>query len=477
MNQQFASVILEVSVLKSLDYAIPEALAGQVCRGMAVEVPLRGHPARGYVIDIKESSHVSHPLPIIRPLSRGPALSDELFSLALFMAKYYICPLGRIIKTMLPAGVRKNTAAKTQYYVLRAITREEMRARCSEMRSSAPASADVLDVMLHVKKGILHSELCEKAGSSPGVVKSLVEKGILSLSLVRAGADLLEGHEFFKTKPKPLREEQARALSKIVSSLEANTFATHLLFGITGSGKTEVYLQAIEKALELKKGIIMLVPEISLTEQTIERARARFAVPLAILHHRLSDGERAEAWEKIARGEIPISIGARSAIFSPVPNLGLIIVDEEHESSYKQSEESPTYQARDLAIMRGRQNNATVILGSATPSLESYYHASSGKYVLSCLKERGAAARSHHSRYASGIRKGRSHILRASSYQNPGAQKACRADDIISQQAWFSYTTLLPKLYPHSRLPPLQHQTHLPSKEQYYPLPYLWTRR
>ena len=164
------------------------------------------------------------------------------------------------------------------------------------------------------------------------------------------------------------------------------------MFGVTGSGKTEVYLQAIEAALQEEKGIIMLVPEIALTAQTIERFRSRFEGKIAVLHHRLSQGERHDEWHRILRGEAKIVIGARSALFCPVANLGLIIVDEEHESSYKQTDSAPCYHARDVAVMRGKLCDAAVVLGSATPSIESYANALNQKYILSKLSHRADAA-------------------------------------------------------------------------------------
>ena len=164
------------------------------------------------------------------------------------------------------------------------------------------------------------------------------------------------------------------------------------MHGVTGSGKTEIYLQAIEYARAKHLGVIFLVPEIALTSQTIERLKARFSEKLGILHHRLSDGERFDIWHSIQKGEIRIVVGARSAIFSPIKNLGLIIVDEEHENSYKQTEEEPCYHARDVAIVRGKFSKATVILGSATPSIESYFNAKEGKYRLSTLSPRASNA-------------------------------------------------------------------------------------
>lgn len=203
---------------------------------------------------------------------------------------------------------------------------------------------------------------------------------------------LLDEDEFFSTQPKTLNPEQIESLKSINENLHASRFATHLLYGVTGSGKTEVYLQAIQETLSLGKSALLLVPEIALTAQTIERFRARFGIKLAILHHRRSLGERTAAWEGLKSGEIKIAIGARSAVFSPIRNLGLIIIDEEHDSSYKQSEE-PAYHARDVAVMRGKMEQAVVVLGSATPSLESFYNAETGKYKLNVLSQRAASAK------------------------------------------------------------------------------------
>jgi primosomal protein N' (replication factor Y) len=275
---------------------------------------------------------------------------------------------------------------------MRKQTREQLKEVCETIRNKHSAQAAVLDEMLLVKKGILLSELLEKTGGSRSPVDTLAAKGYLLVEPVRIDRSPLIGEEYLLTKPKILSAEQQEAFTKIAHSLEAGIFQTHLLYGITGSGKTEVYLQAIEKALQMQKSAIMLVPEISLTAQTIERFKSRFPDNIAILHHRLSHGERFDEWHKIRRGEARIVIGARSAVFSPVPNLGLVIVDEEHEQSYKQQEESPCYHARDIAVMRGKIAQATVLLGSATPSIESYYNAIKGKYVLSLLKKRAESS-------------------------------------------------------------------------------------
>lgn len=198
--------------------------------------------------------------------------------------------------------------------------------------------------------------------------------------------------EFFPTRPKTLNSEQKSCLDKVLTSLASNEYATHLIYGITGSGKTEVYMQAIAAALEQNKSALLLVPEIALTSQTIERFRSRFPIPTAILHHRLSLGERTASWNALQNKTARLAIGARSALFCPIQDLGLIIVDEEHDSSYKQSEEAPTYQARDVAVMRGHIEKATILLGSATPSVESYCNALKGKYTLSTLPSRATRA-------------------------------------------------------------------------------------
>lgn len=382
-----ASVLLDVSIHKALDYIIPVELASSIEKGVSVEVPLRGRRAQGFVVEVKQESEFAKCRPIFKALSEGPVVTLELFELAVWIARYYMCPLGKVLRTMLPAGVRKNTQAKMPIKVYRAKSPKELRDACIEIRKKAPQQANVLDVLLLApKEGLFLSELLEQTKASSGTIKALVDKGLLAMEKVRL--DDTPFDDYFKTKPKILRDEQKAALDKIALSLQKRTFETHLLFGITGSGKTEVYLQAIDKALENGQGVILLVPEIALTQQTIQHFKSRFDVPLAVLHHRISDGERMQTWRDIQSGVAKICIGARSAVFCPMQNLGLIIVDEEHEQSYKQTDDSPCYHARDVAVMRAKFSNCCCLLGSATPSLESYYNAKSGKYQLSILTKR-----------------------------------------------------------------------------------------
>lgn len=389
---KYASVILDVSIDKALDYGITAELAGNVRRGIRVEVPVRGYLRSGYVVGIKDTPDFSPVKPVVKILSEMEIITDDLFELALWMAKYYCTPLQQVLQAIVPATIRNDTKPKEQLFVMRGKPRDQLIEYCEKIRNTHSAQATVLDAMLKVTKGILLTELLEQTQGSRSPVDTLTKNGFLTVDIIRVDRSPLINEEYFQTKHKALNPDQAQALQKIVDSLQEGRFETHLLYGVTGSGKTEVYLQAIEKALKLSKGTIMLVPEIALTTQTIERFRSRFEGHIAILHHRLSNGERCDEWHRIRRGDAKIVIGARSAIFSPVSNLGLIIVDEEHENSYKQGDDMPCYHARDVAVMRAKMAKANVILGSATPSMESYCNAAIGKYTLSKLNSRADAA-------------------------------------------------------------------------------------
>lgn len=391
-SPSFATVLLDLALDKELDYAVPASLVAQISPGVRVEVPVRGKPQVGTVLKIKDSPNFPTVQSIQRVLSEGPILSADLLALADWMARYYSASLRDVLQMLMPATVRKGIKPKEQLYIQRAKSRELLREHCEKIRGKTSAQAEVLDVLMNVKEGILLTELLEITQGTRSPVDTLVKHGWLHIEKVRIDRSPLIHEEYFKTRPKKLTVEQDAAFQKIKSGLHEGRFETHLILGVTGSGKTEIYLQSIQEALSLGKGAIMLVPEISLTAQTIERFRSRFEGKIAILHHRLSNGERYDEWMRIRKGEVQIVIGARSAIFSPLPNLGLIIVDEEHETSYKQSEDSPCYHARDVAVMRGKLTSASVILGSATPSLESYHNALSGKYTLSKLTTRADSA-------------------------------------------------------------------------------------
>ncbi|MGE3954902.1 MAG: primosomal protein N' [Parachlamydiales bacterium] len=383
----YAQVLLDKGPKTPLTYAIPEGLT--VTKGCRVRVPVKSTLREGTVSELIADS--PYPAKAIDSLIASP-FPPDLLKLAEWLADYTLTPLNVVLRTLLPSGIRTGEGPKTQLAVSRAKSREELRQVAALLRSRSPAQAAALDLLLSMTKEILLTQLCEEGGVTRETVKALEKKGLVALRPIEVERSPLEAAEYLPTPPKTLNGEQQAALDRIGVTLRAHRYETHLLHGVTGSGKTEVYLQAIDGALALGRGAIFLVPEISLTAQTIERIRSRFEGRVALLHHRLSDGERQDGWRRLAEGRAQIAVGPRSALFAPVQNLGLIIVDEEHESSYKQTESAPLYHARDVAVMRGHLTRACVLLGSATPSLESLYNAQIGKYTLSRLTQRADSA-------------------------------------------------------------------------------------
>jgi primosomal protein N' (replication factor Y) len=384
---KFAAVLLDQNLKKPLDYSVPPQWANSVQVGMRVEVPLRTSLIKATIVALKKSSSVPNPKAISRLLTTDSALSDNLWKLANWMATYYCAPLQRTLKCFIPPNLRKEVKPKKDFLFFLSLTKDKAAELIPDLRTKHPEMALVLDKLLEERKGISASDMMQELKISRSPIETLLKKKWIKKE-EKPEFDVSE-EEFFPAKPKKLNEEQKTCLDKILSS---PGFSTHLIQGVTGSGKTEIYLQAIAAALEKGQSSIMLVPEVALTSQTIERFRSRFQEKIAIWHHRRSLGERTLAWERLKSGEAKVVIGARSAIFCPAQNVGLIIVDEEHDSSYKQSDDIPCYNGRDIAVMRGYLEKATVLLGSATPSLESRYNCELGKYVYHTLKNRAANA-------------------------------------------------------------------------------------
>ncbi|MBI5272535.1 MAG: primosomal protein N' [Chlamydiia bacterium] len=393
MPNIFAEILLDQNLAKRLDYSIPEEWKESSQVGMRVEVPLKGNLVKGTIAALKTRSSIPHVRPIARLLSTESELSDAQWALAHWMSRYYMTPLQRVLKCFIPPNVRKDVQAKTQVFLTLAISKEEALRECERLRTKAPQIASALEAALQWKKGCWAASFAKEENIPKKTIDQLIKQKIFASKKMALGTDLLLNEEFFLAKPKTLNDEQAKCLKAISQSLSTGVFASHLLHGVTGSGKTEIYLQAIQMALDQGKGAILLVPEVSLTSQTIERFRSRFLEKIAVLHHKRSLGERSHSWTLLRTGEIRIAVGARSAVFAPMKNLGLIIVDEEHDSSYKQSDEIPCYHARNIAVMRSHLEKAVVVLGSATPSIESRYNADIGKYQLHTLNARAASAK------------------------------------------------------------------------------------
>lgn len=392
-----ARVTLELALRKEFDYLIPPDMAGRVEVGTRVQVPLGARKVLGCVTALAEESGHARLKPILKVIGAQSLLTPRVLRLARWIGQYYCCAPELALKAVLPEAVRQEEAG----------WRERLWVRVLPFAGGLPKlpkrQREVWNI-LEERRELPLTELLELAATTAATVRRLEDKGLAAISAEVSERDPY-AHEpvLLPTTPLPLNPAQAEALAAIISAMErpavsepeaSETSAgrTFLLHGITGSGKTEVYLQAIAHALERGHGAIVLVPEIALTPQTVERFKARFSsgrlqTSVAVLHSHLSGGERHDEWHKIRQGRARIAIGARSAIFAPVEPLGLIIVDEEHEHTYKQ-EETPRYHARDVAIMRGRMEGATVVLGSATPSLESYFNCTKGKYALLELPER-----------------------------------------------------------------------------------------
>ncbi len=439
----FARVAVGIALKQQFDYRVPEPLVGTVQPGMRVLVPFGPRLTTGYVTALLEATDFTgHIRDISEVLDVSPAFNDHLVDLLRFAADYYCVPLGELMRKALPPSMHASERARIKITPAGKIALDE--GRRSELQPFATPRGLTLKrareiLSLHLLDGTIAQGLLERVSGvesgGPGgilqrrvrvarfqpdlitgpkqkelvqflldngtvavsdlkshftqpdrLIRLLVERGVLDLEEVRVFREL--DHE---TVPPPppveLNADQASALAPIREALTARAFAPFLLHGITGSGKTELYMHAIAHALTLGVEALVLVPEIALTPQLMATFRGRFGDAVAILHSALSPGERYDQWCQVAAGKRPIVVGARSAIFAPLQRLGLLVVDEEHEPSFKQ-DDRPFYNARDLALVRAKQLHATVILGSATPSLESYQNALSGKYRLLSLPRR-----------------------------------------------------------------------------------------
>ena len=381
---------------KLLHYKVPEPLRAASAVGSLVRVPI-GHamclgvigvvgPPDDFPVDrLKSVAEVIYPF---------PALTRDLLELARWMAGYYAAPLDAVIESMIPAAVRRGLRAKQRRFlsVSRKLTREEVAA----VGRRAPAQARLYSFLEHQIRPQPKELVLSRARTSAVTVRALVERGVLAETVTRIERDAYSdelGHgELVASQPHALNAEQGAAVASLEGRLAGARFGVTLLHGVTGSGKTEVYLRAIQSALETGGGVILLVPEVALTPQTVARLRSRLEAiapghRCVVWHSHLGEGERLDGWLALASGEVRVAVGARSAVFAPVRNLRLIVVDEEHEPAYKQ-DESPRYHGRDVAVMRARLCGAHCLLGSATPSLESHANALAGRYMLLRLTKR-----------------------------------------------------------------------------------------
>ena len=381
---------------KTFDYIIPVEFEEKIAIGSRTLVPFgnKKELEEGFVVGIKETSEYMSKLKIIAKVEEKLYLSQEKIELAKWMANKYFCNISDCIKLMLPPGTttkvlsnRINDKMQNFVYLTKDLDEIEQDIENKKIKSDKQIRA-LKFLMENSNNEILSTDLQMFADVTNAVLKSLEKKGYIDVLEKEVERNPFIHKVIKQSQNLTLTYEQENAFEKINASLQFNEYDEFLLFGVTGSGKTEIYIQLIEEALKLGKDSIMLVPEISLTPQTVDRFLSRFGEEkIAVLHSKLSVGERYDQWKKIERGDAKIVIGARSAIFAPVQNIGLIIIDEEHDESYK-SEMSPRYNAKEIASYLGEKNNVPVVFGSATPDMSTYYKAINGKMELIELTKR-----------------------------------------------------------------------------------------
>jgi len=399
MSGNFAGVIinrLALTIDKIFSYRIPDDLCGQIQVGSHVLVPFgRGQKLiDGFVLSISQESEFDGTVKDIASLvSPEPLFDDEMLSIAEYIKETCFCSYISAIKTILPPGSSQKTKISDKFIkgsVLN-LPYDEAFDVLEVLRKKAPKQAQVLEVLIQ-NDFVANSDITFLTGASYAAIKALKEKGYIREESIESLRMPLNYDEIEPTSSPQLNDEQQKAVDTITASIKEEKNKTFLIHGITGSGKTEVFLNCIENALLLGKNAIVLVPEIALTPQMVTRFVSRFGKKIAVLHSALSLGERADEYKRIKRGEAKVVVGARSAIFAPMKDIGVIVIDEEHETSYK-AENAPTYHAKDVALKRAQMSSAVCILASATPSVESFYAAKCGKYKLLSLSQRATGAR------------------------------------------------------------------------------------
>ncbi|WP_407708398.1 primosomal protein N' [Bacillus altitudinis] len=446
-----AEVIVDVTtkaIDRPFDYRVPDRFKGLVKAGMRVVVPFGPRKIQGFVTKIKEETDVQsgNIKDIVDLFDLSPVLTDELLELSHWLTEKTLSYHITALQSMLPAAMKAKYEKEIQvlsaeelpqslkelfgqqesilyadippeqlkpiqkhvqkghlevrYHVSQksgkkkvrtlqiAVTKEKLEEKQEQLKKNAVKQKALLTFLFQANETtFLAKDLQQQTGASSQTIKALIQEGLLTESYEEIYRDPYRDREFTPSTPLDLTTEQAEAAKPIHQAVSDEKYETFLLHGVTGSGKTEIYLQTIDHVLQKGKEAIVLVPEISLTPQMVQRFKERFGSNVAVLHSGLSTGEKYDEWRKIHRKEVKLVVGARSAVFAPFENLGMIIIDEEHESSYKQ-EEMPRYHAKDVAIERAGRHQCPVVLGSATPSLESYARAKKGVYTLLTLKRR-----------------------------------------------------------------------------------------
>jgi primosomal protein N' (replication factor Y) len=381
----FADVVFDRPLDHAFSYAVGADLRDRIAVGKRVRAPFgRGDKATvGYCVRLSETPPARAVKELVGVLDDEVLLTDSLLRLTRWMADYYLCGWGQVLNAVVPAGARDKAGTRTLTFV-EAVPEAELKETPSERTAKQTA---VLEVLRKAGKPIEQRQLGRQAKCGPGPIEALVLKGLVrrvARRVDRFADSTLE--EETPHGPIVLNDDQIGVWNQLEPALKQGGFHAFLLHGVTGSGKTEIYLRAIEEVIRQGKEALVMVPEISLTPQTIQQFRGRCG-EVAVLHSHLGNAERGGHWRRVAAGQAHVIVGARSAVFAPAKRLGLIVVDEEHENTFKQ-DSTPRYQGRDVAVMRARLENIPILLGSATPSLESWHNAQRGQYTLLSLPQR-----------------------------------------------------------------------------------------
>jgi primosomal protein N' (replication factor Y) len=382
------SVAVPIPYLDLLTYHVPDGIQLPPV-GVRVRVPVGTRVVTGCVVDYPAEAPSGDLKDVIEVIDLEPLLPSEVVTLCRWVADYYLAGVGDAIAAAMPPGAkRKATSFKTtRVAALTALGSDAMTGAAGDGLTAKQREA--LEVLAGSSTGLPLSQLRDR-GISADVVGRLAARGLVLLRAETSDRDPFERAAMVDVRPsesRVLTAEQSAAFDELAALVDACEFRVALLHGVTGSGKTEIYLRLADRMRQAGRQMLLMVPEIALTPSVAALFRGAFGERVAIQHSGLSDGERHDQWHRIRRGEVDVVVGTRSAVFAPLTRVGVIVVDEEHDTSYKQ-EEAPRYHGRDVAIVRGRGEKALVVLGSATPSMESYQHALSGKYSKSTLERR-----------------------------------------------------------------------------------------
>ena len=385
--EKYARVVINIPVNKVFHYSIPEEIKDQIKVGSLVNVPFGRRYLIGYCVGFTGKSDIQNIKDIKSVTDNNISADDGMLRITKWISDYYCCSWGEALDAVIPGSVKNSLTAKPVKLVKLLEEISSTKHEIDRILKKSPAQARILEALTEIKDEISVKDLLNIAKSNRSSLSKLEERNLVIIKTTSPSEKIENRHVILKDVTRPdLSDEQQKAVDVIDAKLKENSFNVILLQGVTGSGKTEVYLRAIELAVSLDLCSIVLVPEIALTPQTIRYFKTRFE-NVAVMHSNLLESDRKRQWKSIKNGTVNVVVGTRSAIFAPVKRLGVVIVDEEHESTFKQ-ENVPRYHGRDVGIMRAMYNDALVILGSATPSLESYYNAIRGKYIHVLMKKR-----------------------------------------------------------------------------------------